>query len=73
MTTKKLYWFQIALQLKGSVIQSIYKRVLVCGLFGFFISILYYFKLPVSQPSLETVIPSIAFRSIVGFQNKYSL
>ncbi len=68
MTIKKLYWFQIALQLKGSVVRSIYKRVLVCGLFGFFISILYYFKLPVSQPSLETVIPSIVLGLLLVFR-----
>ena len=68
MANKKMYWFQIALQLKGSVIKSIYKRVLVCGLFGFFISILYYFKFPVSQPSLATVIPSIVLGLLLVFR-----
>ena len=59
MAEKKSQWFEIALQTKGSVISAIYKRVLLSGIFGVLVSILYHFKIPVSQPILSTVIPSI--------------
>ncbi|WP_414563777.1 MULTISPECIES: bestrophin family ion channel [unclassified Anabaena] len=54
MTLERKRWFQIAFQLKGSVILTIYKRVLGCGLFSVFVSILYSCKLSVSQPILGT-------------------
>lgn len=63
-----MHWFKTALQVKGSVIQAIHQRVLVCGLFGVFISILYYFKLPVSHPIMETVIPSIVLGLLLVFR-----
>jgi ion channel-forming bestrophin family protein len=56
---EKLQWLRLAFQLKGSVIPSISKRVIGCGLFGVLVSIAYALKLPVSQPILGTVIPSI--------------
>jgi putative membrane protein len=34
MLEKRLSWFESALQIKGSVIAAIYKRVLLCGGFG---------------------------------------
>ncbi|MDP5337150.1 MAG: hypothetical protein NWQ28_01055 [Nodularia sp. (in: cyanobacteria)] len=68
MTVQTKRWFQIALQLKGSVIFAIYKRVIVCGLFGVFVSILYYFKLSVSQPILGSVIPSIVLGLLLVFR-----
>ncbi|HYW18767.1 MAG TPA: bestrophin family ion channel [Nodularia sp. (in: cyanobacteria)] len=68
MTVEKKRWFQIALQIKGSVIIAIYKRVIGCGLFGVFVSILYYFKLSVSQPILESVIPSIVLGLLLVFR-----
>jgi ion channel-forming bestrophin family protein len=68
MTAKKANWFQIAFQLKGSVLGAIYKRVLLCGLFGVLISIMYHFQLPVSQPILGTVIPSIVLGLLLVFR-----
>lgn len=68
MTNERLRWFRIALQVKGSVIPAITNRVILCGLFGFFISILYYFKLPVSQTILESVIPSIVLGLLLVFR-----
>lgn len=53
---------------KRSVITSIYKRVIGCGFFGFFVSILYYFQLPVSQPVLGSVIPSIVLGLLLVFR-----
>ncbi|PAX51483.1 bestrophin family protein [Brunnivagina elsteri] len=68
MTAKKANWFKIAFQLKGSVLAAIYKRVFLCGLFSVLISIMYHFKLPVSQPILGTVIPSIVLGLLLVFR-----
>ncbi|WP_414550223.1 bestrophin family protein [Anabaena sp. CCY 0017] len=68
MTVQTQQWLQIALQVKGSVIFAIYKRVIGCGLFGVFVSILYYFKLSVSQPILGSVIPSIVLGLLLVFR-----
>ncbi len=63
-----MQWLQIAFQYKGSVISSIYKRVIGCGLFGVSVSLLYYLKLPVSQPILGTIIPSIVLGLLLVFR-----
>ncbi|RAM53040.1 MAG: hypothetical protein C6Y22_02795 [Hapalosiphonaceae cyanobacterium JJU2] len=68
MTTERFEWWQIAFQLKGSVITAIYQRVLGCGFVGLIVSILYYFKLPVSQPILGSVIPSIVLGLLLVFR-----
>ena len=68
MTPEKYHWFRLALQIKGSVIPAIYNRVLFCGLFGFFISLLYYFNLPVYQPIFSSVIPSIVLGLLLVFR-----
>ncbi|MCP6758060.1 MAG: hypothetical protein NHB32_04640 [Fischerella sp. CENA71] len=68
MMTEKLKWLQIAFQLKGSVIISTYKRVIGLGFFGLIVSIFYYFKLPVSQPILGSVIPSIVLGLLLVFR-----
>jgi putative membrane protein len=41
MSSEKMQWFQTAFQIKGSVLKAIYQRVILCGMFGLFISILY--------------------------------
>ncbi|HEY9903794.1 MAG TPA: bestrophin family ion channel [Candidatus Sericytochromatia bacterium] len=68
MSIEKFRWFRLALRLKGSVIPSILSRVLGCGLFGVFISLVYSFKLPVSQPIFGTVIPSIVLGLLLVFR-----
>ena len=68
MNSEKFHWFRVALQIRGSVIPAIFNRVLYCGLFGVFISLLNYFKLPVSQPILESVIPSIVLGLLLVFR-----
>ena len=68
MVQKKPQWFEIALQIKGSVIAAIYKRVLLCGAFGVLISLLYHLQIPVSQPILGTVIPSIVLGLLLVFR-----
>ncbi|MEA5564945.1 bestrophin family protein [Anabaena sp. UHCC 0399] len=68
MKVERMQWLQIAFQYKGSVISSIYKLVIGCGLFGVLVSILYYLKIPVSQPILGTVIPSIVLGLLLVFR-----
>ncbi|MCF4966196.1 bestrophin family protein [Nostoc sp. CMAA1605] len=68
MSVEKKHWLQMAVQVKGSVLASIYRRVIGCGLFGVFVSLLYYLKLPVSQPILGTVIPSIVLGLLLVFR-----
>ena len=68
MSNEKVRWLQTTLQIKGSVISAIYRRVIGCGLFGVLISLLYYFKLPVSQPILQSVIPSIVLGLLLVFR-----
>jgi putative membrane protein len=68
MKTKKQTWFNIAFRLRGSVISSIYQRVLWLGLFGLIVSVLYYFKVPVYQPVLGGVVPSIVLGLLLVFR-----
>ena len=68
MAIEKLHWIRAALMLKGSVIPAILNRVIWCGLFGFLISVAYYFKLPVSHQALGTVIPSIVLGLLLVFR-----
>ncbi|MBD2354532.1 hypothetical protein H6G41_07805 [Tolypothrix sp. FACHB-123] len=58
----------LVLQIKGSVLNKIAKNVILCGIFGTIVSILYYFKLPVSQPILGSVIPSIVLGLLLVFR-----
>lgn len=68
MTAEKLKLLRTTFQLKGSVIKAIYKHILWCGAFGFLISILYHFDVPVSQPILGSVIPSIVLGLLLVFR-----
>jgi len=65
---EKMRWFRLALRLKGSVIPSIFSRVLLCGLFGLFISTAHVFTLPVSQPIFGAVIPSLVLGLLLVFR-----
>ncbi|MEG4808164.1 bestrophin family ion channel [Microcoleus sp. F8-D3] len=61
-------WFKVVLQVRGSVIPSILPRVLVCGGFGVFISLLHFFELPVSLPMLSSIVPSIVLGLLLVFR-----
>jgi len=61
-------WFKSALQVRVSVIPSILPRVLLCGGFGVFISLLHFFKLPVSLPILSSMVPSIVLGLLLVFR-----
>ncbi|TAF09356.1 MAG: hypothetical protein EAZ77_05350 [Nostocales cyanobacterium] len=68
MNNERFQWFKMALQIKGSVITAIYRRVIGCGIFGVLVSVLYHFKLPVAQPILGSVIPSIVLGLLLVFR-----
>ncbi|MBD2250225.1 bestrophin family protein [Nostoc parmelioides] len=68
MTVERKRWFQIAFQLKGSVISAIYTRVICCALFGVLVTLLYQIEIPVSQPILGSVIPSIVLGLLLVFR-----
>lgn len=68
MTAEKFTWLRTKLQLKGSVMKAIYKHILWCGAFGFLISLLDHFEMPVSQPILGSVIPSIVLGLLLVFR-----
>ena len=61
-------WFKSALQVRLSVIPSIVPRVLLCGGFGVFISLLHFFKWPVSLPTLSSIVPSIVLGLLLVFR-----
>jgi ion channel-forming bestrophin family protein len=68
MSLKQFSWFKIAFSIKGSVIPTILSRVLVCGVFGLFISILAELKFNVSGKTLGGVIPSIVLGLLLVFR-----
>ncbi|WP_138505060.1 bestrophin family protein [Nostoc sp. PA-18-2419] len=68
MSVENPKWLHTKLQFKGSVVKAIYKNVLWSGFFGLFVSILHYLKLPVSQPILGSVIPSIVLGLLLVFR-----
>jgi len=68
MSVDRPSWFKIALQVRGSVIPSIWLRVFLCGGFGFLISMLHFLNLPVSLPILSSLVPSIVLGLMLVFR-----
>lgn len=68
MKEKKSSWFRSVFQLKGSVVPDVLPRVIVCGVFGVFISILHYNNLPVYMPIVGNVIPSLVLGLLLVFR-----
>ena len=68
MKNEKRHWLQFALQTKGSVVPIIARRVILTGLFGVFVSILYYYKLPVSQTVVSGIVPSVVLGLLLVFR-----
>lgn len=68
MIEQKRPWFKTAIQFQGSVIPSILPRVLLCGGFGVFISVLHFLGLPVSLPILSSIVPSIVLGLLLVFR-----
>lgn len=68
MDLKKIHWLKLALSIQGSVIPTIFNQVWWCGAFGFLISVLFFFKIPVSFKVLGSVIPSIVLGLLLVFR-----
>jgi ion channel-forming bestrophin family protein len=65
---KESDWLYLVFQIRGSVLQTIGKRVAYVGVFGFIISVLDYFHFPVSRPVFGTIIPSIVLGLLLVFR-----
>lgn len=68
MSSEKRRWFQLALQLRGSVVLSVLPRSLFCGAFGLLISLLYAYDVPVNLPFLASLIPNIVLGLLLVFR-----
>jgi putative membrane protein len=68
MNTKRRHWFRVALQYKSSVVPAVLNRVLLCGVFGLFVSVLHQLGLSVSWPILGSLIPNIVLGLLLVFR-----
>jgi ion channel-forming bestrophin family protein len=68
MSLEQTNWFKVALRVEGSVIPTILNRVLWCGAFGLFISVLSFYKIPVGAKVLGGVVPSIVLGLLLVFR-----
>lgn len=69
MRYKRKPWLRPTLQVRGSVIPFVLERSLWCGFVGLLISILYLvLKIPVAQPILGGIIPSIVLALLLVFR-----
>src|SRR5690349_13755372 len=62
------HWFKLAVNLKGSVIPAIWERVLACMFFSILVTLVYFRGLPVNQPILSGLIPSIVIGLLLVFR-----
>jgi ion channel-forming bestrophin family protein len=68
MSLEQKNWFKIAFRVKGSVIPTIISRVLWCGAFGLFVSVLSFYQMPVGAKALGGVVPSIVLGLLLVFR-----
>ncbi len=66
MNNVKNNWFQLAFKIEGSVIPSIFTRVLFCTLFSLLISVIDYFKLPIQWSMFGGIIPNVISNLVLG-------
>jgi ion channel-forming bestrophin family protein len=68
MSLEQTNWLKVAFKIKGSVIPTIFSRVLWCGAFGLFISVLSFYQIPVGAKALGGVVPSIVLGLLLVFR-----
>ncbi|MEY3869009.1 MAG: hypothetical protein RLZZ338_2900, partial [Cyanobacteriota bacterium] len=61
-------WLQLAIDLKSSVIQAIWRRVIATMIFALLITIAYHQGFAVSQPILATLIPGVVLGLLLVFR-----
>ncbi len=66
MLVKESSWVQLALRWQGSIAPIVLPGVLLCGGFGFFISLLDYLGIPVSWPGFDIVITNVSYNLVLG-------
>lgn len=68
MSLKQIEKFSNTLKMTGSIIPNILNQVLWCVAFGFLVSVLYFYNVPVFAKSLDGVIPSIVLGLLLVFR-----
>lgn len=60
-TNETLNWLQVILRVQGTVIPAILPWVILCGMYGFFVSLAYELNLPISLsiPQVSKVLPNV--------------
>ena len=67
--TRQEPWFRAMFTLRGSVMGVIWRRILLCGVFGLFISLLYALGIQqVSQPLFSSLVPSVVLGLLLVFR-----
>ena len=59
-------WLRLALRWRGSIAPKVFPGVLLCGGFGFFVSLLDYFGFSVSWPGFDIVITNVSYNLVLG-------
>jgi putative membrane protein len=65
-TGEKLNWFQVTLRLERSVLPVILPWVLFCGLYGFLVSLLHYFGVPIAFTQTNRVVTNAVLSFNIG-------
>ncbi|MBD0395375.1 MAG: hypothetical protein ICV52_16385 [Microcoleus sp. C1-bin4] len=66
MGVEKLSWVRLVLQWRGSIAPKVFPGVLLCGGFGFFISLLDYLGFPVFWVGFDIVITNVSYNLVLG-------
>jgi ion channel-forming bestrophin family protein len=66
--TDERRWFQLVLQLRGSVLLTVLPRTLICAGFGWFVAYLHSRGVGVAFPALTTLIPNIVLGLLLVFR-----
>ncbi|KAB8331658.1 hypothetical protein SD80_024610 [Scytonema tolypothrichoides VB-61278] len=66
-TGEKLNWFQVIFRLEKSVLPVILPWVILCGAYGFLVSLLYYYGVSIGFPHKSGVLTSAILTFNVGF------
>ncbi|HCF27717.1 MAG TPA: hypothetical protein DEV81_11095, partial [Cyanobacteria bacterium UBA11049] len=66
-TGEKLHWIELVLRLESSLIPVIFPWVLFCGIYGFLVSLLYYFGFPVTFSERSAVLTNAVLSFNIGF------
>ena len=66
-TGEKLNWLQVTLRLERSILPVIFPWVLFCGVYGFLISLLHYFEVPIAFSQKSGVFTNAVLSFNIGF------